>query len=72
MDNMELLDLLTIMSFILQVQNQSSIVGIGDLQEEASRIINDIHAHLTAQDKKINDILARLEVIQNEDNRKVS
>ena len=55
--NLDLLDLLTILSFALQVQNQSNIVGISDVQDEVNRAVSEIHAHLEEQDKNIKTIL---------------
>ena len=58
--NLDLLDLLTILSFALQVQNQSNIVGISDVQDEVNRAVSGIHAHLEEQDKNIKVILGVL------------
>ena len=57
------LDILTIISFALQMQNQSKIFGIGDVQEELQNVVDEIHAHLENQDKKIDEILG---VLKNE------
>ena len=61
MNELDFLDILTIMSFVLQIQNQSHIIDLGDIQEEIGKAVNDIHAHLTIQDEKINKILLLLE-----------
>lgn len=66
--NLDLLDLLTILSFALQVQNQSNIVGISDVQEEVNRAVSEIHAHLEEQDKNIKTIL---EVLNGTDKKAV-
>ena len=66
--NLDLLDLLTILSFALQVQNQSNIVGISDVQEEVNRAVSEIHAHLEEQDKNIKTIL---EVLNGTDQKAV-
>lgn len=55
--NLELLDWLTIFSFILQLQNQSNIIGMSDVQNEVNRAVSEIHAHLEEQDKKIEIIM---------------
>lgn len=57
MDNLDFLDVLTLLSFVLQVQNQSNIIGIRDVQKEVDRAIGEIHAHLEAQDAKIDQII---------------
>lgn len=55
-EEFELLDLLTVLSFIMQVQNQSKLFGISDIQEDNNRIAEEIHQHLQQQDEKINEI----------------
>lgn len=62
-EEFELLDLLTVLSFIMQVQNQSKLFGISDIQEDNNRVAEEIHQHLQQQDEKINKIL---ELIGNE------
>ena len=61
MNELDFLDILTIMSFVLQIQNQSHIIDVGDIQEEIGKAVNNVHAHLTIQDEKINKILIILE-----------
>ena len=56
-EEFELLDLLTVLSFIMQVQNQSKLFGISDIQEDNNRVSEEIHQHLRQQDEKINRIL---------------
>ena len=57
MNNLEFLDILTLISFVLQVQNQQNIIGISDVQREVNRAVEDIHQHLQAQDEKLERIL---------------
>ena len=57
---LEMLDVLTIISFCLQLQNQSNIVGIKDVQREVNRAVKEIHEHLEEQDRKIDHILEAL------------
>lgn len=64
--NFELLDLLTVASFLMQVQNQMHIVGISDVQEEVNRAVDAINAHLEAQDEKISRIMEVLDANDNE------
>lgn len=66
--NLDFLDLLTVMSFGLQLQNQSKIFGIKDVQDDNNRIANELHEHLKNQDEKINKIL---EVLNERKNRNV-
>ena len=64
---LEVLDILTIVSFILQVQNQHRIIDLGDVQDEVNRAVEDIHRHLKEQDYKIDHII---EVMERETDRK--
>ena len=57
----EFLDILTIISFVLQLQNQSNIIGISDVQKEVNRAVGEIHAHLEEQDRMIKLLLERTE-----------
>ena len=56
----ELLDILTILSFVLQVENQGNIIGLGDVQNEVNRAVEEIHRHLEEQDRKIGLLLERM------------
>nr|DAH72611.1 MAG TPA: hypothetical protein [Caudoviricetes sp.] len=46
----------------MQLQNQTKIVDLHDIQDDNNRIAQDIHAHLEQQDKKINRIMGALEL----------
>lgn len=65
------LDLITIISFIIGVQNLDINITQTDLQEETNRLdakvdskvqyaLNEIHKHLEVQDGKIEEIIRRL------------
>ena len=56
----EFLDILTILSFVLQVENQGNIIGLSDVQNEVNRAVSEIHAHLEEQDRKIELLLERI------------
>lgn len=58
----EFLDIITIISFIMQLQNQSKLFSLRDIQNDNNRISAEIHKHLQEQDGKINKIL---EVLNN-------
>ena len=64
---LELLDVITIVSFLLQVQNNEKLFGISDVQDDNNRVASDIHKHLAEQDQKINQIM---EMLKNENYRK--
>ena len=58
----EFLDVLTILSFALQVENQGKVIGLTDVQNEVNRAIGEIHAHLEEQDRMIRLLLERMGV----------
>lgn len=60
-----ILDLLTIISFVIQVENQKDIVGIQDVQSEVDRAIDLLNEHLERQDDKINKIMEALKIENN-------
>ena len=71
MDNYEwsFLDILTIMSFCIALQNLELNISQDDLQKESERLdtslrqnVEEIHKHLERQDKKLDMIL---EVLKN-------
>lgn len=64
--NFEFLDIITLMSFILQITNQNKFFDMHDVQEDNNRIINVIQEHLENQDKKIDYIISRLEENNND------
>ena len=57
----ELLDILTILSFILQVENQGHLVDMSDVQNEVNRAVSEIHAHLEEQDRMLRLLTERME-----------
>lgn len=57
---LELLDILTIISFCIQMQNQNKIFSIHDIQSDNDRVLDEIHQHLKIQDEKIDQILSLL------------
>ena len=59
-EGVEFLDILAIISFAIQMQNQSKIFGISDVQRELQKVVGEIHAHLERQDEKIDLILKGL------------
>ena len=60
-----ILDLLTLISFAIQVENQKNIVGIQDIQGEVDRAIDLLNEHLQKQDEKINKIMEALNIEDN-------
>jgi hypothetical protein len=63
-NNLDFLDILNILSFLIGVMNYGENISQGDMQELAqvmsqrtSEAVEDIHAHLQEQDRKIEEIL---------------
>ena len=63
----DFLDILTLMSFGISLENLDLNVTQEDAQkleknmdEKMNRLLNEIHAHLKVQDKKIDEILKEL------------
>ena len=66
------IDIISIVSFLVGVQNLDLNITQEDVQNVASAFdkrmeeaINDIHEHLSVQDTKLNIILNKLEVMEN-------
>lgn len=64
----EFLDVITIISFAIQLQNQTKIFDMNDVQADNNRIARDIHQHLEEQDKKIDKIM---EMMKNDNSRNI-
>lgn len=58
--NYSFLDVITILSFMLQLQNQDKLFDINDVQRELQKVQDRIDAHLQIQDDKIDKILEYL------------
>ena len=56
-----MLDILSIISFALQVENQSNIYDIAKLNKELSNFVEEVRLHLNEQDIKIDRVLQLLE-----------
>lgn len=72
----DFLDILTLMSFVISLENLDLNVTQEDAQnleknmdEKMNRLLNEIHAHLKAQDKKIDEILKGL---KDDKNKRIS
>ena len=65
-NNFDFLDLLTIISIVIQIQNQKDIAKASDIQNETDKAVDLINEHLQMQDKKINEILRILNGEKNE------
>lgn len=72
---LDFLDILGVMSFVLGLMNYDENLTQNDKQDlmqelnaKSDKLLKEIHRHLTEQDKKIDTILK--EVRKNEDNQK--
>ena len=78
-NQLELLDLLNIASFVIGLMNLEENLTQGDKQQlmqefnnRADLLLGQIHSHLKDQDKKLNSIIERLDKIENDDRRNLS
>ena len=60
--NMSLLDLITIISFIIGVANYEENVDQSTVQNVVKQAVNEIHNHLEMQDYKIDKIMEVLKI----------
>ena len=58
----DFLDILSLISFALQVETLGNTFSIEDIQKDNDRIMQELHGHLEGQDRKIDMIL---EVLRN-------
>lgn len=66
-DSLDFLDIITLLSFVISVENLEQNLSQNDkqdlqndLSEKADRILSEIHTHLEKQDKLLNDIMEKL------------
>ena len=56
-NQLDLLDVLSVLSFLIGIMNLDENISQGDLQDKAQLILDEIHGHLQTQDEKIDKIL---------------
>ena len=73
LNDIDILDLITVLSFLISIENLDQNLTQNDkqelqqdLSEKAERLLNEIHGHLEAQDKRLSEIIERLEKIEND------
>lgn len=66
--NYNFLDVITILSFMLQLQNQDKLFDINDVWRELQKVQNKIDTHLQIQDDKIDMIITHLKEQQSNNN----
>lgn len=60
-EQLTLLDMLAIISFLIGVANYDENVDQSTMSKAVQSAVDDIHRHLTAQDEKIDLLLSKLE-----------
>ncbi len=68
----DILDILNILSFIIGVKNLNENLSQNTAGDLLSVAVNEIHDHLSEQDRKIDLILKKLGVDYNDQNKEVS
>ena len=58
---LDIIDVLSIMSFVIGLMNLDENISQGDLAEQTDRLLNEVHGHLEMQDIKIERILELLD-----------
>lgn len=53
---LDFLDVLSLISFALQIKTVENTFTIEDVQQDNDRIMQELHKHMEEQDKKINEI----------------
>lgn len=67
----DILDIISIINFFIGLKNLNENVEQGSVQQSLQNKTHDIHEHLSMQDKKIDEILNRLEMIESENKRNI-
>lgn len=67
----DILDIISIINFFIGLKNLNDNVDQGSVQQSLQNKTHDIHEHLSNQDKKIDEILNRLEMIESENKRNI-
>lgn len=64
-NELSILDIISLINFFIGIRNLNENMQQGSVQEIIQKQTKDIHTHLSNQDKKIDEIIKRLEVIEN-------
>jgi len=67
-----IMDVLNILSFIIGIKNLNENLSQNTAGDLLSAAVNEIHEHLSEQDRKLNIIMEKLGVDYNDENQKVS
>ena len=69
-DNLDFLDIITLLSFVISVENLEQNLDQNDLAESSERILTEIHGHLEKQDRLLTEILYKLDNITSDFEKK--
>ena len=76
---LDILDVLSVLSFLIGVENLEYNISQDDMQRATERLdtalreeVRQIHEHLNEQDLKLNYITSMIREIQNEKDKKIS
>ena len=64
-EQLSFIDLLSILSFCIGIMNLELNVTAEDIDSQTQTLLNEIHAHLEIQDNKLDNIIERLEKLEN-------
>ena len=64
-EQLSFIDLLSIMSFCIGVMNLELNVTAEDIDSQTQTLLNEIHGHLELQDQKLDNLVERLEKLEN-------
>lgn len=64
-EQLSFIDLLSIMSFCIGVMNLDLNVTAEDIDNQTQTLLNEVHTHLEMQDNKLDNIIQRLEKLEN-------
>lgn len=69
--DIDVMDLIALLSFIVGLKNYDENVSQSTMNKAVKSAVNDIHRHLTEQDKKIDCIMKFMEVNVNDSRRNI-
>jgi len=64
-EQLSFIDWLSVMSFCIGVMNLDLNVSAEDIDNQTQTLLNEIHGHLKDQDRKLDNIIQRLENLEN-------
>ena len=68
-EQLSFIDLLSILSFCIGLMNLDINITQEDVDNQTQILLNELHGHLEMQDNKLDNIIRRLEYLENEKDR---